>query len=191
MKAASLSASRRRSQKGTESSGIPRFAAFVAAGQPGKAIVSDAAWGLGQCVATLGVLSVTAKLTWVFLAWGIGGLIATGIAIGQVGVLPRILSAADWLREYGDLSRPYLVEGVVLTVCGYTKNDLAERVSVETMAVGEANGSVTMYLAKGIGHHSTDTAHRIQPGRVVELQFLTRRVSRSHLWQLPPCVPYQ
>ncbi|MFL6055673.1 MAG: hypothetical protein ACJ72W_22645, partial [Actinoallomurus sp.] len=67
---------------------------FVAAGQPRKAMVSDATWGLVQCVATLGVLSVTAKLTWVFLAWGIGGLIATGVAIGQAGVLPRILSAA-------------------------------------------------------------------------------------------------
>jgi len=34
------------------------------------------------------------------------------------------------------------------------KNNLSERVSIEAAAVGETNGSVTMYLAKGIGHHS-------------------------------------
>lgn len=35
-----------------------------------------------------------------------------------------------------------------------TENSLLDKVSVEAAAVGETNGSVTIYLAEGIGHHS-------------------------------------
>lgn len=92
---------------------------FIATGQPRKAVVSDVAWGIGQCLATLAVLSVTRDLVWVLLAWGFGGLVAAGLAMAQARVVPRISSARDWLRSYGDLARPYLVEGVVLTICAY------------------------------------------------------------------------
>jgi O-antigen/teichoic acid export membrane protein len=117
---------------------------FVASGQPRKAMVSDAAWGLFQCIAIFGVLSVTTKLSWVFLAWGIGGLLAAGIAIAQAGVLPRVASALDWLREYGDLARPYLVEGVVLTICTYATLLLVGKIA-GLAAVGAFRAADTLF----------------------------------------------
>jgi O-antigen/teichoic acid export membrane protein len=92
---------------------------FIAVGQPRKAMVNDIAWGLGQCLATLSVLRVTTELAWVLLAWGFGGLVAAGLAMAQARVVPRLSSIPDWLREYGDLVRPYLVEGVALIISVY------------------------------------------------------------------------
>ncbi|MCO6008541.1 hypothetical protein NE236_26565 [Actinoallomurus purpureus] len=137
---------------------------FIAAGQPRKAIVSDAAWGLSQCVAMFVVLSVTTKMTWVFLVWGLSGLIATVIAITQARVLPRVASASGWLREYGDLARPYLVEGVVLTVCSYGTLIVVGRIA-GLAAVGSLRAADTVFGPAAV---------MINAGRVIAITELSR-----------------
>ncbi|GAA0351027.1 hypothetical protein NE235_23715 [Actinoallomurus spadix] len=137
---------------------------FIAAGQPYKALVSDAVWGIGQSVATFGILTVTTKVTWVFLGWGVGGLIATGIAVAQAGVLPRVASASGWLREYGDLARPYLVEGVVLTICGYVTLLLVGKIA-GLAAVGALRAADTLFGPATV---------MIGAGRVIAITELSR-----------------
>ncbi|MFL6052242.1 MAG: hypothetical protein ACJ72W_04890, partial [Actinoallomurus sp.] len=100
----------------------------------------------------------------VYLAWGIGGLIATRVAICQAGVLPRILTAADWLRENGDLTRPYLIEGVVLTICGYATLLVVGRIS-GLAAVGALRAADTLFGPASVV---------IGAGRVIAISELSR-----------------
>jgi O-antigen/teichoic acid export membrane protein len=141
---------------------------FVAAGQPRKAMASDAAWGLFQCIAIFGVLSVTSKLSWVFLAWGIGGLLATGIAVAQAGVLPRLTAAPGWLREYGDLARPYLVEGMVLPVCAYGT----------LLVVGEIAGPAAVGALRAADTLFGPVTVVLGAGRVIAISELSRLIDK-------------
>ena len=68
--------------------------------------------------------------------------------IAQARVVPRVASASGWLREYGDLARPYLVEGVVLTICSYAT----------LIVVGKIAGLASR-------RHATGRGHDLRPGR--------------------------
>jgi O-antigen/teichoic acid export membrane protein len=137
---------------------------FIAAGQPRKAMVTDVAWGVSQCLATLGVLTVTTKLAWVLLAWAFGGLVATGLAMAQARVVPRVRSAPGWLREYGDLARPYIVEGVALTVSEYGTLLVVGRVA-GLAAVGSLRIANALFGPAGV---------LIGAGRVIAIAELSR-----------------
>jgi FkbM family methyltransferase len=53
------------------------------------------------------------------------------------------------------------------------RNGLLERVSVEASAVGENNGSVTMYVARGIGHHSVAAENAVGWSRTVSIPMIS------------------
>lgn len=90
-----------------------RFA-FFAAGQGGKAFVSDMTWALAL-VPLLYLASQDASVTRFVLAWGGAGLFAALVSGVQAGVLPRVTRARHWLRDHRDLGLRYLTENVTLS----------------------------------------------------------------------------
>ncbi len=90
-----------------------RFA-FFAAGQGGKAFVSDMTWALAL-VPLLYLASQDASVTRFVLAWGGAGVFAALVSGVQAGVLPRVTRARHWLRDHRDLGLRYLTENVTLS----------------------------------------------------------------------------
>ncbi len=90
-----------------------RFA-FFAAGQGGKAFVSDMTWALAL-VPLLYLASQDASVTRFVLAWGGAGIFAALVSGVQAGVLPRVTWARHWLRDHRDLGLRYLTENLTLS----------------------------------------------------------------------------
>ncbi|MEV6863448.1 hypothetical protein AB0M44_20890 [Streptosporangium subroseum] len=93
--------------------------AFIAIGWQRRAVLVDLVGGAVQIAATFAALHVSTGLGWLVAGWGLGGLIAAGLAMAQARTLPRLGAPRRWLREYGKLVRPYFVETGALSLAGY------------------------------------------------------------------------
>ncbi|MER5318570.1 hypothetical protein [Streptosporangium roseum] len=93
--------------------------AFIAVGWQRRAVLVDMVGGVVQVSAAFAALHVSTGLSWLVAGWGIGGLVAAGLAVVQAGTLPRLTAPRRWLREYGKLVRPYFVETGALSLAGY------------------------------------------------------------------------
>ena len=83
-----------------------RYVAVV--DRPVLALASDLTW-LAVVVAMLVVAPSGASAAWFVVAWGMGGVLALGVALATMGV-PLVGSARRWLREHRDMAAPFLAE---------------------------------------------------------------------------------
>lgn len=90
--------------------------AFLAARRPRNALVNDLCWGAVQFVAIgLLVRAGTPSASMLVLGWGGAALVAAGLGLAQMRVLPRPERAGAWLREHRDLG-PLLVLEYAITM---------------------------------------------------------------------------
>ncbi len=83
-----------------------RYVAVV--DQPGLALASDVVWLVAVC-ALLAVAPSGASATWFVVAWGMGGVMALGVALATMGV-PLMGNARRWLHEHREMAAPFLAE---------------------------------------------------------------------------------
>ncbi|RAY11387.1 hypothetical protein DPM19_30655 [Actinomadura craniellae] len=84
---------------------------FVVAGRPGRALLNDGVWALGQAVALGWVVVAGRPSAGAFVAaWGLAALPAALFGAVQSGVWPAPLRARGWLREHRDLLPGYTVD---------------------------------------------------------------------------------
>jgi len=83
--------------------------AFIAEGQPQRAVTIDAIWAAGQLAAVLAIwASGHATASTLLLAWGLMALLS-GVVGGRLfGGGPRLRSALPWMRQQRDLVKYYL-----------------------------------------------------------------------------------
>jgi O-antigen/teichoic acid export membrane protein len=93
---------------------------FLACATPQRAFAIDMVWAVGQCAGTLVVLQISTALVPVLLVWGLSGTVAALLAIALAPAAPRPWLAGEFVREYGMLARPYVVEAGALASAGYT-----------------------------------------------------------------------
>ncbi len=83
-----------------------RYVAVV--DRPGLALASDLSW-LTAVVALLAVAPAGASAAWFVVAWGMGGVVALGVALATMGV-PLTGNGRRWLREHREMAAPFLAE---------------------------------------------------------------------------------
>lgn len=85
--------------------------AFFAWARPERATLNDAIWAVAQFSAIAVVVAAGIRSTWVMvLCWGFGALVAAGVGLAQLRVLPRFRGVAAWIRRHKDLVGYLLAE---------------------------------------------------------------------------------
>jgi len=90
--------------------------AFVARGDPAKALVNDTVWAIVLVPAVLWALELEQPTAGVFmLAWGISGTVAGAVGLLQARLVPQPKGVVTWTRDHWDLSGRQLGEFATLS----------------------------------------------------------------------------
>jgi O-antigen/teichoic acid export membrane protein len=90
--------------------------AFLATGDPVRAVVNDGFWA-GMQLLLVGGLIATGRQSvgTLVLAWGAAGACSAVLGVFQAGVVPQPVAARRWLRRHADLVPRFLGEFLVST----------------------------------------------------------------------------
>jgi O-antigen/teichoic acid export membrane protein len=154
-----------------------RFA-FFAAGQGGRAFVSDVTWAVAL-VPLLVLVARDPSVTGFLLAWGGAAAVAAVVSGVQAWVLPRPARARAWLSEHRDLGPRYLIENVSISGAGqlraYGLGAIAGLAAVGTVRGAELLLGPFFIVLSGVGLVAVPEAARIlreSPGRLTRFCLL-------------------
>jgi O-antigen/teichoic acid export membrane protein len=140
-----------------------RFA-FFAAGQGGRAMISDLAWA-AALVPLLLLAHREPNVVRYILAWGAASLIAALVSAMQVRIRPRPTLARAWLTEHRDLGPRYLIENVSLSgaaqLRAYALGAIAGLAAVGTVRGAELLLGPFLLIMSGVGLVAVPEAARV------------------------------